>query len=195
MDSGVFQAICGVLAYVLEALADLFDQERWTEAAQVALPYVAWAAIGAAVLVVFDAALRFTLRAAEASLVLVLYLLGLPIILAQQALALCDFSGPATNPFDEEPLVPAHPSSYPLHHGSREQPALSAHDLVDRALSDLGVPAHASDEEICRAYLQLVREHHPHFSPHAPATARQASLRKLSELRQAYEIALGKAAL
>lgn len=189
MDVGVFPVLTDWLMYTLEALAELFDYNRVIEAVQIALPYLAWAGVGASMLLVSNAAGRIAIRAGELVLVALLYLLGLPIILVRSLFAFSARLHPATNPFDEEPSVPATDAAPgpPLFSHAPSPP-----DLLDRALSELGVAPQASDEEIRRAYLKLLREHHPQFLRHVPASTREASHLRLAEARQAYQIALGK---
>lgn len=193
MESGVFTTITNWVFFTAEALLELFNYGRLLEAAKLALPYLAWTAIAATALLLSKSAYRFAVRSGEGVLVSLLLFLGLPYIIANFLFSLVrQATQPVTDPFDEEPAVPLAPV-FP-----RPAPADSftysptALDLMDRALINLGVPPDASDEEIRRAYLKLVREHHPQFLRHAPPSTREASRQRLAEIRESYELALGR---
>jgi hypothetical protein len=193
MENGVFATITNWVFFTADALLELLNYGRVLEAAKLALPYLAWTAIGATALLLSKSAYRVAVRSGEGVLVSLLLLLGLPYIVPNLLFSLVrQATQPVTDPFDEEPampLAPVFPRPVPASSFMYSPTAL---ELMDRALINLGVPPDASDEEIRRAYLKLVREHHPQFLRHAPPSTREASRQRLAEVRESYELALGR---
>lgn len=58
---------------------------------------------------------------------------------------------------------------------------------IDRALMVLGVTSLATEQEIRRAYLRLVKRYHPDHFMHAPASEREDLQNTTVRIRQAYE--------
>lgn len=190
MDTSVVKAVWEWCAYVCDALITLFASDEILHLIQLLAPYVMWVLLGASLLLVADALLKLALRTSEFSLVSLLYFLALPVIIARPCLAWTYKT--ATDPLDEEPDVPVDAGAFVHLDPFQANPSPSAAEKLEAALVELGVPLGASDQEIKRAYLKHLREHHPRFLRHAPRKTQEMSAEFMARIRQAYEIALGK---
>jgi len=200
---GSLQGIAEVATQAGATLHELFWSLDVGHLAYLFMPYLCWITVSAATVLVADAVIRCSLRACEALLLSALYLFGSPNILAGAVLKRRR-SCPAPEPRNEPSscmIVLDHKLFHRLSWRSCREDRVpswdellqpSAEQRVDTALYELGVPLSASDEEIRRAYHQLLLQHHPDLFQAAPAATRERSRKMTLKIRSAYDTAIGR---
>jgi len=192
-----------LVAYTYAQLVALFISIDFVLLFQIAIPALCSLLVAVAAFLTFESFVRACLQLVETLSVTLLYICGAPGILAfSLVMPLRRCLKPATNLYDEEPAVPIFDQeifrkltrrscayeSTSTPEGTEMTPA----ERVDSALTELGVPLYATDEQIRQAYRRLLKQYHPDFFENAPIETRERARKMSLKVRGAYDTAIGR---